>query len=53
MNSKVSVVITAFHRLEYLKEAIASVLKQNFKEFELIIVNDDPADSRVDRAVSH
>ncbi len=40
---KVSVVIPTFRRLELLKIAVASVLNQTFKNFEIIIVNDDPA----------
>ena len=36
----VSVIITTFDRPKYLKEAIASVLEQSFKNFELIIVDD-------------
>lgn len=39
---KVSVIITTYKRPHYLIEAIESVLAQNFKDFELIIVNDDP-----------
>ncbi len=36
----VSVIITTFNRPKYLKEAITSVLKQDFADFELIIVDD-------------
>jgi len=52
MIPKVSVVITTFKRPWFLREAIESVLSQNFKNFELIIVNDDPAGEEIDRMIS-
>jgi len=39
---KVSVIITTYKRSRFLVEAIKSVLNQSFKDFELIIVDDDP-----------
>src|SRR3989344_5646213 len=52
MIPKVSVVITTFRRPTYLKGAIASVLKQDFKNFEVIVVNDDPTDVETDKVIS-
>jgi len=37
---EISVIITTYNRHHLLKEAIKSVLSQNFKNFELIIVDD-------------
>jgi len=39
---KVSVIITTYKRPQHLKEAIESVLAQNFSDFELIVVDDNP-----------
>ncbi|HEV2714429.1 MAG TPA: glycosyltransferase family A protein, partial [Terriglobales bacterium] len=36
----VSVLMTAYNREKYIAEAIESVLASNFKDFELIIVDD-------------
>jgi glycosyltransferase involved in cell wall biosynthesis len=49
---KVSVIIATYKRPHYLKEAIDSVLSQSFRDFELIIVNDDPSGQETDRIVS-
>ena len=37
---KVSVIIPSFNRFEYLLNAIESVYAQNYKNFEIIVVND-------------
>ena len=37
---RVSVVITAYNRPEFLKGAIESVMAQTFRDFELIIIDD-------------
>jgi glycosyltransferase involved in cell wall biosynthesis len=42
---QVSVIIPAHKRPQLLTEAVRSVLAQSFKDFELIIVDDDPAGS--------
>lgn len=42
---KVSVVITAHNYGKYIGKAIDSVLNQSFRDFELIIVNDNSSDS--------
>lgn len=41
---KISVVMTAFNSDQYIEQAISSVLRQTFKDFELIIVDDCSSD---------
>lgn len=41
---EISVIITTFNRKKYLKKAIYSVLKQGFKNFELIILDNNSID---------
>ena len=40
MNPKISVIFPVASRVEYLKEAIDSVLGQSFTDFELLIIKD-------------
>jgi glycosyltransferase involved in cell wall biosynthesis len=41
----ISIVMPTYNRETYLAEAIESVLKQSYKDFELIVVNDGSTDS--------
>jgi len=47
-NPKVSVLITAYNYANYISEAIQSVLNQTFRDFELIIVDNQSTDNTVD-----
>ena len=44
MSPKVSVIIPTYNRLPMLKEAVNSVLAQDFEDFELIVVDDGSTD---------
>lgn len=53
MINRVSVIIPTYRRVNYLKEAVKSVLSQTYKSFEIIIVNDDPSQKEeIDVALS-
>ncbi len=47
----VSVVITTFNRSQFLVHAIESVLTQDFKDLELIVVNDASTDSETEKCI--
>ena len=50
---KFSVIIPTYNRIDFLKKAIDSVLRQTYQDFEIIIVNDNPGDkSTVDILVA-
>jgi glycosyltransferase involved in cell wall biosynthesis len=42
----VSVIIPSFNRFDYLKNAIQSIFKQTYDNFEVIIINDGSTDKR-------
>lgn len=48
---RLSVIITTFNRPDLLREAMASVLAQNFKDFELIVVDDASPGNETERVV--
>jgi len=41
---KVSVVIPTYNRRDFVREAIASVLAQTFRDFELLVIDDGSND---------
>lgn len=44
-NPKISVIMSVYNDENYLKESIESILNQEFKDFEFIIVNDKSTDN--------
>ena len=44
MKPKISVIMSVYNGMPFLKEAIASILKQTYKNFEFIIVDDGSKD---------
>lgn len=50
---KFSVIIPTYNRIDYLEKAIESILNQTYKNYEIIIVNDYPADkNNIDNLIS-
>lgn len=43
----ISIIMSVFNSEKYLKEAIDSILKQTFRDFEFIIIDDGSSDSSV------
>ena len=48
MDPKISVVMSVYNGEKYLKDAIESVLKQTYNDFEFIIIDDASTDSSAD-----
>lgn len=49
----VSVLIPAYNtREDYLREAVESILNQTFSDFELIIINDSPENTKIDSIIA-
>lgn len=48
MNPLISVILPVFNAERFLRQAVDSVLNQNFKNFELIIINDGSSDASED-----
>ena len=44
----VSVIVTSYNYQQYIKDTINSVLKQTYKNLELIVIDDASTDSSVD-----
>lgn len=50
---KVSINILTKNRLEFVKKALASVLAQSFKDFEIVVVNDGSTDGTEEFLISN
>jgi len=48
----ISVIIPAYNHEHYVADAIDSVLKQGWREFELIVINDGSTDATEQRRLS-
>lgn len=44
MKPKISVIMSVYNGMPYLKEAVESILKQSYKNFEFIVVDDSSTD---------
>jgi len=44
-NPQISIIIPTYNRPHFLKEAISSVLSQNYQDFEIIVVDDGSTDN--------
>ena len=45
---KISILITNYNKLNYLKKTLKYVLNQNFKDYEIILFDDGSTDKSVD-----
>lgn len=50
---KISIILPSYNRVEYLAESIESCLSQTFKDFELVIVDDNSTDSSYEVALGY
>ena len=50
---KISVIMTAYNKENYIKEAIESILNQTFKDFEFLIINDASTDNSKEIILSY
>jgi len=48
MNSKVSIVVTSMNRKNHLKNCLDSILQNNFKNYEIIVIDNGSSDGSVD-----
>ena len=48
MENFVSIIIPTYNREQYLKKAIYSVLKNTYRKFELIVIDDGSEDNTSD-----
>lgn len=53
MNDMVSVVMSAYNSVRFIREAIESILNQTYQDFELIIVDDGSTDETLPIAASY
>lgn len=52
-NTVISVVMSVYNAESYLEEAINSILNQNYKDFEFIIINDGSTDNSLEIIEKH
>ena len=53
MNRKISVVMSAYNEPErFLRESIESILNQTYRDFEFIIIQDNPDNEAIERVVN-
>ena len=45
---KVTIIITSYNKVDYLKESIDSALNQKYKDFELLIIDDGSSDNSLE-----
>lgn len=45
MNPLISVIVVTYNRAQYLKDALDSILRQTFKDYEIILVDDGSTDN--------